>query len=429
MSGKTITIITMGSRGDVQPYIALGLGLEKTGYRVRIAAPAVLCNLVTQYGYGLTALPIHAVDPQAFLGKAAVRGASKQRLPLRQMRTLLREARPLISDFLDEVWQACQGSDAIIASTIFFGAQDSAEKLDVPCVYTFLHPFFPTSSFASPLTPKLPESVGIFNRTTHTLAEQVFWQAFRPAVNALRKRLGLPYGSLRGPHHLLRQRTSLVLFGFSPAVVPKPEDWPDHTHVTGYWFLNEPSDWTPPAELQTFLDSGPPPIYVGFGSMTDRAADRTTQLIIDAAARAGQRVVLASGWGGLGHASLPETVFRLEAAPHAWLFPQVSAVTHHGGAGTTGAGFRAGVPSIVTPFVADQPFWADRAFALGVGPEPISYHRLTVDALATRFQTAVENNEMRKRAKRLEQTIRAEYGVGKAVALIDAYLKAHSRYL
>ena len=105
--------------------------------------------------------------------------------------------------------------------------------------------------------------------------------------------------------------------------------------------------------------------------MTDRAADHVAQLVVDAAARAGQRVVLAADWGGLGHTSFPDTVFQLESAPHAWLFPQMAAVTHHGGAGTTGAGFRAGVPSIITPFFADQPFWADRAFALGVGPEPI----------------------------------------------------------
>ena len=427
MSGKTITIITMGSRGDVQPYIALGLGLEKAGYRVRIAAPAVLCNLVTQYG--LTALPIQAVDPQAFLGKAAVRGASKQRLPLRQMRTLLREARPLISGFLEEVWQACQGSDAIIASTIFFGAQDSAEKLDVPCVYTFLHPFFPTSSFASPLTPRLPLDIGGINKATHMLVEQMFWQAFRPAVNDLRKRLELPPRSFWGPHHLLWQPTSLVLFGFSSAVVPKPSDWPEHAHVTGYWFLDEPVDWRPPAELKVFSDSGPPPIYVGFGSMSDRAADRTARLVINAAARAKQGVILTSDWGGLSHILLPDTVFRLETVPHAWLFPRVAAVTHHGGAGTAGAGFRAGVPSIITPFVADQPFWAERVFALGVGTKPIPYHQLTVDALAACFQVAVEDHRMRKRARRLGQAIRAEDGVGKAVALIDAYLKAHLRYL
>ena len=322
MSGKTITIVTIGSRGDVQPYIALGLGLEKAGYRVRIAAPATLCTLITHYG--LTALPVHAVDPQAFLGKATVQDAGKRATPLHQMRVLLREARPLIATFLAEVWQACQGSDAIVATTIFFGAQDSAEKLDIPCIYTFLHPLFPTSSFSSPLAPRLPVNIGLLNRVTHTVVDQMFWQAFRPAVNALRKRLGLPSRSFWGPHQLLQQSDSLVLFGFSPAVVPKPRDWPEHAHVTGYWFLNEPKGWTPSVELEAFLNSGPPPIYVGFGSMTDRAAEHTTQLVIDAAARAGQRIVLAAGWSGLGQTSLPDTVFCLEAAPHAWLFPRMT---------------------------------------------------------------------------------------------------------
>ncbi len=427
MNSKIITIVTIGSRGDVQPYIALGLGLEKAGYKVRIAAPARLRGLITRYG--LTALPVHAVDPQAFLAQAAVQDVAKRRNPLQQMRALLREARPLIVDFLDEVWEACQDSDAIIATTIFFGAQDSAEKLGIPCIYTFLHPLFPTRTSSSPLVPRLPGNLGLLNRASHTLVEQVFWQTFRPMVNAFRKRLGLPPRPLWGPHGLLRQGSSLVLFGFSPAVFPRPPDWPAHAHVTGYWFLDEPKDWAPPANLKAFLESGPPPTYVGFGSMTDQASEQMTQLVVEAVTGTQQRAVLAAGWSGLGGSRLPDTVFRTDSVPHAWLFPRMAAVTHHGGAGTTSAGFRAGVPSIITPFVADQPFWANRAVALGIGPEPIFYRQLTVEALAIRFQTAVGNNEMRKRAKRLGQTIRAEDGVEKAVALINAYLETHSRYL
>ena len=410
MKQKTITIVTVGSRGDVQPYIALGLGLEGAGYGVRIAAPATLSGLITSYG--LMALPIHAVDPRAFLGSAAVQDAAEQGNPLLQMRRLLHEARPLIAGFLEEVWEACQGSDAVIATAIPYGAQDGAEKLGIPCIYTFLHPLFPTSSFPSPLAPRLLGNLGSLNRATHRLVEGLIWQAFRPAVKTFRKRLGLPPAPFWNSHRLMQQRTSLVLFGFSPAVVRKPKDWPEHAHVTGYWFLDELEGWRPPANLETFLNSGPPPLYIGFGSMSDRTAEGMTQLLVNAVTHVEQRAVFVTGWGGFGNVELPDTVFRLESAPHAWLFPRMAAVMHHGGAGTTAAGFRAGVPSIITPFLADQPFWAGRAFALGVGPEPVAYRRLTVEALEARFRRVLEDERMRERAKGLGQSIQAEDGVG-----------------
>ena len=166
MSRKTITIVTVGTRGDVQPYIALGLGLERAGYQVRIAAPALLKALVERYG--LSAFPIHSIDPKAFLGQGGVQDATRQRTPLGQLIALLREAHPLIKDFVEEVWQACQDSDVIIASTIFYGAQDSAEKLEIPCVHTFLHPILPTATIASPLFPQLTTGIGVPSTARHT---------------------------------------------------------------------------------------------------------------------------------------------------------------------------------------------------------------------------------------------------------------------
>jgi UDP:flavonoid glycosyltransferase YjiC (YdhE family) len=224
-----------------------------------------------------------------------------------------------------------------------------------------------------------------------------------------------------GPFRAIRA-TAPTLLAYSPSVVPTPADWPASVHVTGYWFLDEPAGWQPPADLVAFLEGGPPPVYVGFGSMPDREAQQMTALVVRALELCGQRGVLLSGWSGLGGATLPGTIHHLESIPHAWLFPRVAAVVHHGGAGTTAAGLRAGVPSIVTPFLSDQYFWAARVAALGVGPESVSYHKLTAERLAEMIRQATTDEAMRAQARVMGQRIEAERGVERAVELIEQYV-------
>jgi UDP:flavonoid glycosyltransferase YjiC (YdhE family) len=214
-------------------------------------------------------------------------------------------------------------------------------------------------------------------------------------------------------------RRSPVLYGFSPLVIPPPPDWGGNVHVTGYWFLEPAVSWTPPADLTTFLDGGPPPIYVGFGSMSSRRPEETTRLVLSALAQTGQRAVLLSGWGGLTKADLPDSVLMIHSVPHDWLFRRVAAVVHHGGAGTTAAGLRAGAPSVIIPFFGDQPFWGQRVVALGVGPEPIPRQQLTAESLAAAIEEAVTNVAMRRRAADLGEQIRAEDGVARAVEAIQ----------
>ena len=170
--------------------------------------------------------------------------------------------------------------------------------------------------------------------------------------------------------------------------------------------------------MKDFLEAGSPPVYIGFGSMSSREPEATTRLVIEALRRVGQRAILLSGWGGLQKTDLPDMVFMGESLPHAWLFPRVAAVVHHGGAGTTAAGLRAGVPSITVPFFGDQPFWGRRIAELGVGPEPIPRRRLTVERLASAIQQAVGDDGMRLRAAKLGARIRAEDGIAGAVEII-----------
>jgi sterol 3beta-glucosyltransferase len=192
--------------------------------------------------------------------------------------------------------------------------------------------------------------------------------------------------------------------------------------VTGYWFLDHPPDWQPPADLVDFLESGPPPIYVGFGSMPSRDPEKICRIVLHALRQSGQRGVIATGWEGLSQSDLPDEVFVIEAVPHDWLFPRMAAVVHHGGAGTTGAGLRAGVPNIVVPISNDQPFWARQVKALGAGPAPIPRKRLTADRLAHAISVAVTDESIRKRAAELGETIRAEDGVVNAVRIINQTL-------
>ena len=231
--------------------------------------------------------------------------------------------------------------------------------------------------------------------------------------------LNLPGPSFWGPYKSSRLNQNPILYGFSPSVIPSPADWGSNSHVTGYWYLDSPDDWTPPKELIAFIDADSPPIYVGFGSMSNRNPAEVANLIVKALELSKQRGIILSGWGGLQKADLPKSVFMVDSVPFSWLFPRVAAVVHHGGAGTTAYGLRAGIPSIVVPFFADQPFWGHLVAKLGVGPKPIPRKKLTAERLAKAIDIAVADQTMRQCAVDLGSRIQAEDGVSRAVEVIQ----------
>ncbi len=204
---------------------------------------------------------------------------------------------------------------------------------------------------------------------------------------------------------------------YSPAVLPKPPDWPDWVYVTGYWFLDRPPDWQPSPNLVDFLGAGPPPVYITFGSIIDRDPEALTKLVLEALDLTGQRAILDTGWGGLSNTELPEQVFQVksDSAPHDWLLPQMAAVVHHGGTGTTFAGLRAGLPSIIVPSFGETFFWGQRVADLGVGPLPIPKKHLTAKRLAAAIHTTITDKTMQARAAALGQRIQSEDGVARAV--------------
>jgi sterol 3beta-glucosyltransferase len=235
--------------------------------------------------------------------------------------------------------------------------------------------------------------------------------------------LGLPPVPFGGPYGQIEREREIVLHGYSPSVVPRPPDWGEHVHVTGYWFLDRPDDWQPLNTLEAFLSSGPPPVYIGLGSMTGRDPEALTRLALGALRRTGQRGVLLAGWAGLGGIDLPEDVCLVDDVPHDWLFPRMAAVVHHGGAGTTGAGLRAGRPSILLPYFADQPFWGRVVHNLGAGPLPIPQKQLTEPRLAAAINRAVTSPGIHRRARTLGEQIRNEDGVGNAVEILSQRLE------
>ncbi len=424
-----ITILAFGTRGDVQPYVALGLGLQQAGHEVRLVAFGEFKTFVESYGLDFfSTVDTHKLretdaEIHATIGTLIEGGGT-----IRERQHAFRAWRPIMEQMQESFWQASQGTEAIILSTIGINAYHVAEKLEVPCLWALTIPVFGrTRARPNPMLPPLPLGSG-YNLLTHIIIEQSIQQSIGRLFNSWRQaRLNLPSIQLyRWPYTQLRGRPVLMLYGYSPAVVPKPPDWSEHAHVTGYWFLDHPPDWQPPADLVDFLGSGPPPIYVGFGSVTSRDQEKTSRIVLDALRQSGQRGVIATGWGGLNQSDLPDEVFAIEAVPHDWLFPRMAAVVHHGGAGTTGAGLRAGVPSIITPVSNDQPFWARRVKALGVGPDPIPHKRLTADRLAHAMRVAVTQEPMRRRAAALGQTIRAEDGVGNGMRIFDQTIRGHS---
>jgi sterol 3beta-glucosyltransferase len=411
-----ILILTVGSRGDVQPYIALGTGLRDAGHAVTLATLEVFGPLAAAHRLNFHPLRGEFLELlQTAEGKAAIVGKGN---PL----ALLRQVTPMLRRMLDDVLSASSGAELVIYHPKALGGYSLAEKLGTPGILALPLPLYsPTAAFPSPIIP-VANLGPVLNRLSHTAIVKLTSASVRGVMNRWRKEtLGL---SPARDELRLHGQPVLRLYGYSEAVLPTPADWDSTSVATGYWFLDRPQGWEPPASLQAFLNAGPPPVYIGFGSMPTQDAARTTRIVLAALERAGQRGVLATGWGGLVTADLPLSVYALTEAPHDWLFPQMAAVVHHGGAGTTAAGLRAGVPTIICPFFGDQPFWGRQVAMLGAGPRPIPQRRLTVETLSAAIRAAVGDPTMRERATALGLVIQAEDGVGQAVARIEGYVGA-----
>ncbi len=416
-----ITIVTTGSRGDVQPFIALGLGLTASGHAVRLATNALYADWIQ--GHGLDFGPVEGDPMGAVQGKQGRDWMETGRRGLGFVRGFREYTGPILHQATADVLATCADTDLILFSgPAFYAAYNVAEKLGKPFIQSYLQPVNPTREFPSAIFPTRHKGGALFNYATHAIGGQLFWQMIRPIMNDIRRDLlGLRPFSFGGPFLDMMRRRLPIIHGYSPTVLPKPRDWNEGAFVTGFWFQDDPT-YAPPEALTAFLAEGEPPVYVGFGSMTGNDPERLTAITLEALRLSGRRGVLLSGWAGLAEGDLPASVLRLDAVPHDRLFPRMAAVVHHGGVGTTHVGLRAGVPNVVVPFFGDQPFWGDRVQALGAGPRPILQDDLTAERLAEAIGTATGDAMMCARAAEVGRKIQAERGVEEAVAIVNRYL-------
>jgi sterol 3beta-glucosyltransferase len=330
------------------------------------------------------------------------------------------ELKDHLFDVQVDFFNACKDSDVVVyhpgAAVGYFAAQ----HFNIPSVLATPFPMSPTREYPSLIFYDMPRLGRGYNLITHRILEEIFWFASTsPLKTFLKRELGqLPRG-FSNPFSKQITKRNPTIMSCSEHVFYTPSDRRPNVYTTGYWFLDDVGDWLPPAELNEFLQNGRKPVYIGFGSMGSfGSGEQTTALVVEALRMSGQRGVLASGWDGMSRSmQLPENIFMLESAPHSWLFPRMAAVVHHGGAGTTAEGLRAGVPSIIIPHANDQYAWGRRVYELGVGPKPIRRKELSAENLADAIRTAL-TDEIKHKAGELGERIRAERGAENAAKII-----------
>ena len=397
-----VLLVTMGSRGDVEPFAALGLGLARAGHEPLLAAPRRLTGDAAARG-----LPVAPLDDGIFALQEEVAGKGT-----RASITATRSALPLLRRWLDDLaGLRDSGADVVVYAPKSLGAPHLADLLGVPSIAALPIPLFtPTAQFPSPLSPVRPPR--FLNRASWRLAGLVEAPYRRMVRDWRSEMLGLA-----GPLPGLTERVARdgVLHAWSPHLLPAPDDWSAELAPTGFWSLPPEDGRTPPAALDRFLDAGEAPVYVGFGSMLAKDPETFTRTVLDGLHRSGRRAVLATGWGALRPADVPDSVHVLDQAPHSLLLPRAAVAVHHGGVGTVAAAMRAGVPQVVKPFLGDQPFWARRVHEIGIAARPLA-GRFTADGFAAAIDEAASRADA---ARRTAALVGEEDGVAAAVERIE----------
>ncbi|KAF2668843.1 UDP-Glycosyltransferase/glycogen phosphorylase [Microthyrium microscopicum] len=437
-----IAILITGSRGDVQPFIALGQTLQKDPYshRVRICTHSVFKDFVEENGLEFYSIGGDPSKLMAYMVKNPGILPSRESVKAGDIHARRME----IAEMLDGCWRACTlagdgitqfemkdylndrdimmhlpepfVADAIIANPPSYAHIHIAEKLAIPLHIMFTMPWSPTGAFPHPLANVDSGKVDskLANLFSYKRMDLLTWEGLFDLINRFREDTLMldPITPIWG-HEILPRLQVPFTYCWPEVLIPKPADWGPHITISGYWFLPLASSFKPEPALQEFLDAGPPPVYIGFGSIVVDDPEKLTQMIFDAVKKAGVRALVSKGWGNVGGTNPPDNVFLLGNVPHDWLFPRVSAVVHHGGAGTTAIGIALGKPTVIVPFFGDQPWWAAMIYRAGAGPKPVPFKELTADALAENITEALKT-ELQSRAEELAEKIRGEDGTKKA---------------
>ncbi|KAI5117363.1 hypothetical protein M0805_002477 [Coniferiporia weirii] len=423
-SARHFVCLTIGSRGDVQPYIALAQELLRGGHSVTIVTHAEYKEWIE--GWGIRHRPAGG-DPGALM-KLSV---EHKMFSPQFFKESLSNFRTWLDDLLVDAWEQCKDADVLLESPSAMAGVHIAEALNIPYFRTFTMPWTKTAEFPHPfLSP--PVELASFNTSTFILFDNMFWSATSGQINRWRRNT-LHIGNTDMGH--LAQSKIPFIYNFSSFVVPKPLDWGDAVIISGYWFLDNPDlGWTPPESLTQWIckarDDGKPIVYIGFGSITVPNPPAMTRSIVKAVLKSDVRAIISKGWSARmskldeQEFIFPPECYPIDKIPHDWLFPQVDAALHHGGAGTTGASLRAGIPTLIKPWFGDQFFWASRVQKLGAGMKVSSLHS---SELASALVKATSDRLMRERAASIGENIRSEHGVQAAVRAIYTYLDRAGR--
>jgi sterol 3beta-glucosyltransferase len=403
-----VLIAALGSRGDVAPFVGLGQRLAAAGHEVTVAGHAEFAPLVRSGGLGFAGVTGDARSISDF-----PRGwRASPRFLAEQARRMTRYLEDAALDLL----AAARHADVLLVNLTAMFGYEIADVLGIPGMGVYCQPVEPTGAFP-PIFFHSARSLGsLGNRVAGRVALASLTPYHRAAAR-VRAELGLPPRSYRDRARRLREQRWPVLHGYSAHVLPRPADWRPGLEVVGYWPAHQPAGWSPPADLLDFLDAGPAPVFIGFGSMAAGQDGWLSEVVAEAVRRAGVRAVVQAGWAGLESAG-PD-VLTIGDAPHSWLFPQMAAVVHHGGAGTTGAAFLAGTPSVAVPVYADQPLWGERIRALGAGPAPLPFTALTAQTLAERIRD-LQTGRYRTAAAEIGRRVRTEDGAARVVEALRA---------
>jgi sterol 3beta-glucosyltransferase len=412
-----IVMVTAGSRGDADPVIALAAGLTEFGHDVHVVSNSDHRTRCASHSLPFHDLGFRAADlltsaqGHDMLSAASAYRSRKILIDLAAQTT--RMAYPI---FL----KACEGAHAILSNeSVDLLSRSVGEHLSVPHVALALVPYGTTSVYRS-FYADAAHLAELSNRATHELILSEHIQGLLPCVNEIRIRdLGLSPWTLDTAFRLREEAFSIL--GYSPSVFPAPHDWPLPREVTGYW--SAPHSFEPPADLVAFLDGGPPPAYVGFGSMPCKIASLHA-LLEEVAEQTGQRFVISTGWNSTPtRTSSTRTIHCIGDVPHSWLFQRASFAIHHGGAGTTGASIRAGIPTLISWFMMDQPFWAQRVQELGVGLDLGHNSTLTVEKLCRAIEIA-QSGALRSAARLLGERVDSERGIERATKAVLRAIRA-----
>jgi sterol 3beta-glucosyltransferase len=402
---KKVVIPTVGTRGDVQPYIALALGLNEAGFETTIASHPVMEDLVVSYG-----AKFKPMGPDVDIGKEAATIRAKSYNWLVGLMRVMQFTVSVVEQSQDDLLKMCEQADLVVVSHSFAGRAE-ADKLGLPVVSVTLQP--------QAIPAKDPDQTFI-KRLGGTAASAVFAPMMVRPYNRIRRKLGVP--SIKNLEDMMSPDLNLV--PLSPIVTPPDPNWKPQHKVVGYWFLEEPLDWSPPEALTHYLGGGGPPVLINLGAMSTGVEEsvETAGIFLDSLKETGLRAII-QGWDEvMSGMELPPQVCHAGSIPHNWLLPHVCCLVHHGGFGTTASGLRAGIPSLVIPHIIDQFYWGQRVFELGAGPKPIPRKELSVEKLSTALLQAARDEELRAGAAKIGSQIKAEDGISSAVRMVQEFV-------